>query len=172
MVFLKNMVCEVWSRKQVEPSVCYLLHAGFLLGLFFNPEDRCNTFLQNAVRLSMDYETSYPRRQNSSSLFLHANIISWHIKKKTPWSESASELYRPSDHRLSAKWLPTFADTGATWSAWQIPTAVFSVFYTRAATFLSSSSSVVLMRLSGPHSRPTTFFLLVVPGIEPGPPDL
>jgi hypothetical protein len=23
--------------------------------------------------------------------------------KKDPWSESASELYRPSDHRLSAK---------------------------------------------------------------------
>jgi hypothetical protein len=33
-------------------------------------------------------------------------------KKKAPWSESASELYRPSDRRLSAKWLPTFADRG------------------------------------------------------------
>jgi hypothetical protein len=30
-------------------------------------------------------------------------------EKKTPWSESASELYRPSDRRLSVKWLPTFA---------------------------------------------------------------
>jgi hypothetical protein len=30
--------------------------------------------------------------------------------KQTPWSESASELYRPSDNRLSAKWLQTFAD--------------------------------------------------------------
>jgi hypothetical protein len=30
--------------------------------------------------------------------------------KQTPWSESASELYRPSDRRFSAKWLPTFAD--------------------------------------------------------------
>jgi hypothetical protein len=28
--------------------------------------------------------------------------------KETPWSESASELYRPSDCRWSAKWLPTF----------------------------------------------------------------
>jgi hypothetical protein len=37
-----------------------------------------------------------------------------------------------------------------------------------AATFLSSISSVVLTRLSGPRSRPTTFFP-VVPGIEPGP---
>jgi translation initiation factor 2B subunit (eIF-2B alpha/beta/delta family) len=26
-----------------------------------------------------------------------------HIEKQTPWSESASELYRPSDRRLSAK---------------------------------------------------------------------
>jgi hypothetical protein len=58
----------------------------------------------------------------------------WHapvcylIKKKTPWSKSGSELHRPSDRRLSAKWLPTFADKGATWSAWRIPTAVFSVF--------------------------------------------
>jgi hypothetical protein len=29
----------------------------------------------------------------------------------------------------------------------------------------------VLTRLSAPRSRPTTFFFLVVPGIEPGPPD-
>jgi hypothetical protein len=32
--------------------------------------------------------------------------------KQTSWSESASELYRPSERRLSAKWLPTFADKG------------------------------------------------------------
>jgi hypothetical protein len=32
--------------------------------------------------------------------------------KKTPRSEPASELYRPSDRRLSAKLVPTFADTG------------------------------------------------------------
>jgi hypothetical protein len=32
--------------------------------------------------------------------------------KQTPWSESASELYRPSYCRLSAKWLTTFADKG------------------------------------------------------------
>jgi hypothetical protein len=44
-------------------------------------------------------------------------------------------------------------------------------FQTNAATFLSSSSSVVLTRLSGPCSKHTTFFL-VVPGIEPGPLDL
>jgi hypothetical protein len=32
--------------------------------------------------------------------------------KKTPWPEPASELYRPSDRRLSAKLVLTFADRG------------------------------------------------------------
>jgi hypothetical protein len=30
----------------------------------------------------------------------------------SPWPESASELYRPSDRRLSAKLVLTFADRG------------------------------------------------------------
>jgi hypothetical protein len=33
-------------------------------------------------------------------------------KKKTPWSESARELYRPGDRHLTMKSLPTFADKG------------------------------------------------------------
>jgi hypothetical protein len=32
--------------------------------------------------------------------------------KQTPWPESASEVYRPSDRRLSAKLMPTLADGG------------------------------------------------------------
>jgi CBS-domain-containing membrane protein len=35
-----------------------------------------------------------------------------HKTDKTPWPESASELYQPSDRRLSAKLVPTFADRG------------------------------------------------------------
>jgi hypothetical protein len=44
---------------------------------------------------------------------LHNKLLHW-IKqaKQTPWSESAIELYRPSDRRLSAKLVPTFADRG------------------------------------------------------------
>jgi hypothetical protein len=38
------------------------------------------------------------------------------LKKKTPWSESASELYRPSDRRLSAKCCQLVRIEGATWS--------------------------------------------------------
>jgi hypothetical protein len=50
-----------------------------------------------------------------SSIFKNLNDEKWkaleNIKQtKTPWPESASELYRPSDRRLSAKLVPTFAD--------------------------------------------------------------
>jgi hypothetical protein len=46
-------------------------------------------------------------------LYLHFLMIWLKIKtKQTQWSESASELYRPNDRRLSAKSLPTFADKG------------------------------------------------------------
>jgi hypothetical protein len=93
-------------------------------------------------------------------------------EKKTPWSESASELYRPNDRRLSAKWLPTFADRGCHVVSVMDPYGRILGFLHRSRYFSISSSSVVLTRLSGPRSRPTTFFLLVVPGIEPGPPNL
>jgi hypothetical protein len=43
-----------------------------------------------------------------SRLFLHSTEQS--VKQQTPWPESANELYRPSEHRLSAKLVPTFAD--------------------------------------------------------------
>jgi hypothetical protein len=96
-------------------------------------------------------------------------LLFWKFSKKTnkqaPWSESASELYRPSDRLLSAKWLPTCADRGC---------HVVSVtdLYGRILGFLDRSrSSVVLTKLSGPSPDSTTF-ILVVPGIEPGPPDL
>jgi hypothetical protein len=39
----------------------------------------------------------------------------WHpsfYTDQTPWPESASELYRPNDRRLSAKLVPIFADRG------------------------------------------------------------
>jgi hypothetical protein len=46
-------------------------------------------------------------------LFVIVNIFMQTVEQKknrTPLSESANELYRPSDRRLSAKWLPTFVD--------------------------------------------------------------
>jgi hypothetical protein len=54
------------------------------------------------------------------SLFELWSFVLWHCcpecgiktKKQTPWRESASELYRPSDHRLLAKLVSAFADKG------------------------------------------------------------
>src|SRR5215472_1891076 len=59
---------------------------------------------------------------------------------------------------------------GVTWSAQRVPTAVNLCFLDlEPLLFYSSSSSIDLMRLSGPCSRPTaTQKNLVVPGIEPG----
>jgi hypothetical protein len=48
--------------------------------------------------------------------------------KQSPWPESVSELYLPSDSRLSAKLLPAFADRRVSLSqSGGSPTALFSV---------------------------------------------
>jgi hypothetical protein len=39
-------------------------------------------------------------------------FVDFFYRKITLWPESASELYRPSDRRLSAKLVPTFSDRG------------------------------------------------------------
>jgi hypothetical protein len=66
---------------------------------------------------------------------------------------------------MSAKLVQIFADRGVAWSAQRIPTAVNLDFLQPEP----SSSSVILMRLNGPRSRPTTFLeKLVAQGIEPG----
>jgi hypothetical protein len=39
-------------------------------------------------------------------------LVNARLKLKTPWPESASALYRPSDRRMSAKLVRTFVDGG------------------------------------------------------------
>jgi hypothetical protein len=51
------------------------------------------------------------RNWNRCGTKRHIYIYIYKIKN-TPWSESASELYRPSDRGLSAKLVQTFADRG------------------------------------------------------------
>jgi hypothetical protein len=43
---------------------------------------------------------------------VHVLLLPMKTNEQTPWPESATELHRPSDRRLSANWLPTFADKG------------------------------------------------------------
>jgi hypothetical protein len=48
-------------RRNKSLPCCYLLHAGFVLGLFFDPEDG-GMFLGNVDWFSMDYKALYPKR--------------------------------------------------------------------------------------------------------------
>jgi hypothetical protein len=76
--------------------------------------------------------------------------------KKTLWPESASELYRLSDRSLSAKLVPTSADRGCHVVSVTDPYGRILGFIDRSRYFSSSSSSIILRRLSGPRSRPIT----------------
>jgi hypothetical protein len=68
--------------------------------------------------------------------------------QKTQWLQSASELYRPSDRRLSAKLVPTFLSIdGGQRDESLRPYSPLSK--PEPILFLPSSSSVVLTRLSG-----------------------
>jgi hypothetical protein len=49
-----------------KASACYLIPAGFLLGLLFDSEDGGEIILRNVGCFSTDYTASYPRRQKSS----------------------------------------------------------------------------------------------------------
>jgi hypothetical protein len=73
--------------------------------------------------------------------------------KQTPCPESASELYRPNDRRLSTKLEPTFADR-------RCHVVSVTYFYGRILGFLDRSRyfffEVAPQRLSDPRSGPTT----------------
>jgi hypothetical protein len=105
--------------------------------------------------LSLKHPFSLP--SNPPRLPLWSSGQSSWLQIRRPGFESASELYRPSDRRLSAKWLPTFADRGCHVVRVTDPYGSILGFLDRSRYFSISSSSVVLTRLSGPRSRPTTF---------------
>jgi hypothetical protein len=60
------------------PSAFYLLHAVFLLGVFFDPEYNGDIVLRNVGGLSTDSTELHARRQNSSKPFLE-NLKSYAI---------------------------------------------------------------------------------------------
>jgi hypothetical protein len=107
------------------------------------------------------HDCNYIRRRVTSYEVSHCALMTRNNSQQQTTNSVAwvrrNELYRPSDRRLSAKLVPTLADRGCrVVSATNLPQSLISVFYTGAATVLSSSSSIILTRLSGPHSRPTT----------------
>jgi hypothetical protein len=87
------------------------------------------------------------------------------LSPRANYTDRATAACRQSNCQL-------FADRGCHVVSVMDPYGRILGFLDRSRYFLSSSSSVVLTRLSGPRSRPINLFSLVVPGIEPGPPDL
>jgi hypothetical protein len=67
--------------------------------------------------------------RNTKAHYSSPSLISILKNKETPWSEPASELYRPSDSGLWANLVPTFADRGMSRSQrGGSPTTVISAF--------------------------------------------
>jgi hypothetical protein len=69
LIFQRNMSpqsSELKNKPSVKQAATFCLHTGLLLGLFINPEDGGDMFLQKVGWLSTDYIALYPRRQDSS----------------------------------------------------------------------------------------------------------
>jgi hypothetical protein len=60
---------EVSANYQTGSRACFLLHAGFSLGLFLYPEDGGEMFFLIVGLLSTDYMVLHFRRQNSLNKF-------------------------------------------------------------------------------------------------------
>jgi hypothetical protein len=61
------------------------------------------------------------------------------ITIKTAWSESASDLYRPSDRRLSEKLVPIFWITEKHFEDWRCPVICVTDPYGRILSFIDRS---------------------------------
>jgi hypothetical protein len=82
------------SEENVASSLrcaCYLLHSGFLYGLFFDPEGGGSMLLRNVSWLPTDHTALYPRRQD---FVLH--LFLYKIVDNFLWFPSTSFLTRYS----------------------------------------------------------------------------
>jgi hypothetical protein len=107
-----------------------------LIGLHFSPEDGDETFFRNAseivpsTRCQISQDRSLITRKTKNRRDVYNIYVGEYEGKRalrglryiyiyiyiyiffTQWTEYVSELYRPSERRLSAKSAPAFADRG------------------------------------------------------------
>jgi hypothetical protein len=121
----------VSSRKHLCPSreaiilrllrnqkLAHNVHKSTPMGPIPSQMNPTNTFKQSPskTRLSVNllsraylFQSTFCKYSHLFRNFIRpANLILLQTNKQTPWSESASKLYRLSGRCLSAKWLPTF----------------------------------------------------------------
>jgi hypothetical protein len=102
--------------------------------------------------------------------FLTRANMNTHNNKQTPGLQSTSKLYRPSNHRLSAKLVPTLADSGCRVVSATNPPVVNFGFLDRSRYFLETVPQLSSWGWVDPV--PDSLLLrknLVAAGIEPGP---
>jgi hypothetical protein len=58
------------AQQETRGCACHLIHADFLLGLFFDPEDVGDMFLRNVGLLSTDYRRYTPEDNTLCPLLL------------------------------------------------------------------------------------------------------
>jgi hypothetical protein len=86
------------ARNRHEGGSKYLLHAGFLHGIFFDPKDGGDMFLQNVNWLSKHYTLLYPRRQ----LFITTAVRTSYLKKS---GRSLTLFWSSRKQLLAIHWL-------------------------------------------------------------------
>jgi hypothetical protein len=87
------------------------------------------------------------------------------MSPRANYTDQATAACRRSDCQL-------LRIEGATWSAWRIPTAVYSRFSRQEPLFFYQVAPQLYSRGWVDLVPDPLLFFLVVPGIEPGPPDL
>jgi hypothetical protein len=66
-----RLLWHLQQRSYRQCSACYMLHTGFLPGLFFDPEDGDDVFFRTVGWFSTDYFAFYPRRYYYSHNFIN-----------------------------------------------------------------------------------------------------
>jgi hypothetical protein len=78
----------------LQRAACCLLHAGFLLGLLFNPEDGGDILLRNFGWLSKDYTALYPKSLHQTA------INTWGLSRQ--YNPDIDELELPEASNVAA----------------------------------------------------------------------
>jgi hypothetical protein len=113
-------VTPIITDRYIEEDPLHRPHTGQIWILCnLTPRDTCKPLY---TQLLLDNEEALHRAVDACQTIRDCPGMSEHVApcteshggyyKYSIWSESASEIYRPSDRRLSAKWLSTFADRG------------------------------------------------------------